>query len=409
MPWCGLLALSSAIFIASTTEFLPGGLIPHIGRDLALSPATVGQLVTVFALTVVLAATPVALMTRRFPRKALILTGFVVICLGNIAVTASPSFEWLVGARIAGALGHALFWSVVSTFAADISPPEMLGRAMAITTAGGSLAGILGVPVGNALGQALGWRVSFLVVAGAGLLDAAILWKWLPTGRPALGRAESQRRHCWDSTAPSAAIVCLTILIVVIGFAGFGTYSAVWLTTVAGLTERDLPKYFLATGCAGAGGVFLVSRLLDRFPKGVFVASSVLVTALLSLFSLVASSGQGSLVFAVGMLLSAAFAGVPMALQVRMARSASPQMRGVAGAVQTTAFNIGIGGGAWMGGAVLTHVGVAGLPLLGIIAFPIGLTVILVWDVRMNHRGSRSPLGHTSGSDARATPGELVR
>ncbi len=286
----------------------------------------------------------------------------------------------------------------------------MLGRATAITTAGGSLAGIFGVPVGNALGQALGWRVSFLVVAGAGLLDAAILWKWLPTERPALGRAESQRPPRCDSTAPSVAIVCLTILIGRIGFAGFGTYSAVWPTTVAGLTERDLPKYFLATRCTGAAGVFLASRLLDRFPKGVFVASSVLVTALLSPFSLVASSGQGPFVFAVGMLLSVAFAGVPMALQVRMVRSASPQMRGVAGAVQTTAFNIGIGGGAWMGGAVLTHLGVASLPLLGVLAFPIGLTVILAWDARMNPRGSRSPQGHTSGSDAKVvTPGEPVR
>lgn len=78
LPWIGLLALATAIFVSVTSEFLPGGLLPEMARDLGVGLSTAGLLVTVFAGTVVIAATPLAVLTGRYSRKAL---AGVVLCI----------------------------------------------------------------------------------------------------------------------------------------------------------------------------------------------------------------------------------------------------------------------------------------------------------------------------------------
>ena len=62
-----LLALS--MFIAMTIEFMPTGLLSNIATEFGINVALAGQLVTIFAVTVVVAATALARLTYRFSRK----------------------------------------------------------------------------------------------------------------------------------------------------------------------------------------------------------------------------------------------------------------------------------------------------------------------------------------------------
>ncbi|PWW35112.1 hypothetical protein DET56_113116 [Paenibacillus pabuli] len=63
-PWLGLLALAMAGFIAIMTETLPAGLLPQIKEGLQVSEAGAGQLVTFYAVGSLIAAIPVAVLTR---------------------------------------------------------------------------------------------------------------------------------------------------------------------------------------------------------------------------------------------------------------------------------------------------------------------------------------------------------
>lgn len=58
LPLGGLLALACAGFITILTEAMPAGLLPQMGAGLGVSPALVGQLVTLYALGSLLAAIP---------------------------------------------------------------------------------------------------------------------------------------------------------------------------------------------------------------------------------------------------------------------------------------------------------------------------------------------------------------
>src|SRR4051794_5085799 len=93
LPRAGLVALSAATFVSMTTEFIPGGLIPNIAADFGAGVSQVGVLVSAFALTVILSATPLSVLTRRLPRKSILLVAFALIAGANLLAAAAPSFE----------------------------------------------------------------------------------------------------------------------------------------------------------------------------------------------------------------------------------------------------------------------------------------------------------------------------
>jgi predicted MFS family arabinose efflux permease len=78
--------------------------------------------------------------------------------------------------------------------------------------------------------------------------------------------------------------------------------------------------------------------------------------------------------------------GLPSLLQTRLLHTASVRIRDVASAYLTTSFNIGIGGGALVGGLVLDRYGVGSLPWVDLGITLLALVVILVTDVWLRRR-----------------------
>ena len=101
-PLFPLLLLSGAIFVSVTSEFLPTGLLPDMAEDLGVSESRVGLLVTVFAATVVISTAPLAVVTRRFSRKWLMVALLLAFALSNVFAAIAPTYELLVAARIVG-------------------------------------------------------------------------------------------------------------------------------------------------------------------------------------------------------------------------------------------------------------------------------------------------------------------
>jgi DHA1 family inner membrane transport protein len=396
LPMAPLIALSTAMFIAQTTEFMPGGLTPLIAESLEVPLALAGQLVSVFALTVVLTTAPLAIVTRRVSRKPLIIGAFAIVCLANAAAGLMPTFEWVVIARIVGAMGHGLFWAVIAAYIADISPPERLGQAISITAAGGSLSGILGIPLGNALGQLLGWRSGFLVISAVGLFVAVALIAWLPAVAGGTQAPKSQKSAVRASlrlrgSAVGIAVVCVLILITVIGQTAFGPFVTAWLETVAGFDKGEIPLYLLVTGCAGAVGVLLAGRCYDRWPRATFATAGSVLAVAMALFPLAAGSRSEAPMFVVAIVVSIAFAGLPAMLQTRMMQVVAPARRGIAGAAQTTAFNVGIGGGAIIGGALVASVGLTILPYFAAAIAVLAVGASSAWEVIHRQVTERRP------------------
>ncbi|GAA5088097.1 sugar transporter [Microbacterium yannicii] len=362
-----------------STEFLPGGLLPNIAETFDRPITAVGQLVTVFAGAVILTTTPLAVLTRRMPRKALAIVALVGIAAATTLTAIAPTFEVLLIARAAGGVAHGVFWAVAAAYAADLVPASQLGRATAITAAGGSLAGVLGVPLGNALGQAFGWRMAFGTLAAVAVVVVLLVVLLLPavTPIPPAPREPAPRRVATPSALGGILLVCAIILLVVIGQTAYGTYSVVWLGEVATIPSAAIPALLFGTGLAALVAAATVGRIADRFPTLTLSAAVGLVAILSGLFPLAAAWGIGALVIA-ALLQAMAFAVVPIMLQARMMRIAAPHQRSTAAALQTTAFNIAIGGGAVIGALVVGAWGLGALPCVAALLPTAGLIVLLV-------------------------------
>ena len=386
-PWVGLLTLSVLIFMMVTSEFLPTGLLPEISEELQVSESQVGILVTVFAGTVVLTATPLSFLTRRYSRKSLVVVVLFVFILGNVLAALAPNYAVLVVARVIGGLAHGLFWSVVGAYSAHLVPKHQLARAVAITSGGGTAAFVLGVPLGTALGHSLGWRLAFAILAGAVLVLTLVTVKLLPSVShgEVLATGEIPLPMHKDRTVPGVIIVGVIIVLVALGHNLFYTYIAPFLIGPMGIDPDQVAAWLFLYGGAGAIGLVVAGTLGDRFPRGAMIGSIVMI--LVSVTVLAAFPELTWVAFAAIIVWGASFGALPSLLQARMLHTASVRVRDVAASYFTTSFNFSIGMGALVGGLLLDRLGVGALPWFDIAITALGLGLVIFANAWLARRG----------------------
>ena len=377
-PWVGLLTLAVAVFLSITIEMLPMGLLPDISEELGVSEPQVGLLVSVFAFTVVVSSAPLMALTRRLPRQPLLVGVLVILAFSSVLTAIAPSYEFMVATRVLGGAAHGLFWSIVGAYAGHLVPKEQLARAVAITTAGGSLAFVLGVPLGTTLGHAFGWRVAFAGIAALTLIGALLVW-WLLPGVQHRHAPEEGTEHVSvrrDPTLVAVIVVCVITGVVMIGQYAVYTYIAPYLIDVVGADAAEVGPLLFGYGIAGAVGLLLAGTVLGRRPTlGLLIAFAGvgIGVAALAAFSAVPVLAIGAFFF-----WGIAFGALPPLLNTRLLHSASARIRDAAAAFYTTAFNLGIGGGALLGAALYNTIGLQALPwvFVGILALSFLIVVI---------------------------------
>ncbi|MGX5697084.1 MFS transporter [Agromyces soli] len=384
-PWLGLVVLAAAVFLSVTIEMIPTGLLPDMSAGLGVGEPAIGVLVTVFAGTVVVATVPLAALTRRVPRRALIVASLVVLALSCVLTALAPTYPLVLATRVLGGAAHGLFWSVVGAYAGHLVPKEQLARAVSISVAGGSLAFVLGVPLGTALGQAFGWRLAFALVGVLALVGAVLVQRFLPPVRHHAGETDAPPlRLRSDRTFVAVVVVCLITMVTMIGAYTFYTFVAPFITGVMGMPASAISPMLLAYGIAGAVGLVLAGTVLGRRPTvGLVVALTATGLGVAGLATFAQVPGLGVACF---LLWGTAFGALPPMLNTRLLHTASARIRDAAASFYTTAFNIGIGGGALLGSVLFGVIGLAGLPWV-FVALLVCSTGALIWTALVNRVG----------------------
>jgi len=392
-PWGGLLVLASAVFLSVTAEMLPTGLLPEMSAELGVGQSQIGLLVSVFAFAVVLTSIPLSRLTRSVSRHRLIVLVLIVVSLSSAVTAIAPSFEILVGARIVGGMAHGLFWAVMGAYSGYLVPKEQLGRAVAITTGGGTLAFVLGVPLGTVLGQAVGWRSAFGAIAVLCIVGAALMLWLLPrVERPAKSDAPPERhpsgRRKLDATVPAVALLCLLAAVIMIGHYAFYTFIAPYLIGELGVESGDVGLLLAVYGIAGAGGLLLAGTVFGRRPT-LGVVIGVAVTAIsVTVMALFASNPM--IAIPAFVLWGLVFGTLPPLLGARLLHVASVDIRDTASAFYSTSFNVGIGGGALVGAALLDGFGLTSLPVAYLITLALAGVLLVAAELNSRRRIARA-------------------
>lgn len=358
-PWGGLLVLASAVFLSVTAEMIPTGLLPEMSIDLGVSQSQTGLLVSAFAFAVVVTSVPLSFVFRRVRRHTLTVGVIIAIGVLSVAAALAPTFEVLFVVRVFSGMAHGVFWSVVGAYSAYLVPKEQLGRAVSITTAGGTLAFVLGVPLSSAVGLAFGWRVPFVGIGVLALLGAVLIWWLLPRVTRPDPVKRSERTHRFDPSIPGIALVCVLAAVTMIGNYTFYTYIVPFLTDMVGVPTAQIGTLLFVYGAGGAVGVLLCGWVFGKRPRrGLFLGLGLtaLSIAVLALFP---SDPVPAL--AAFTLWGVVFGMVPTLLATQLMHVASPGIRDQASAFYSTAFNTGIGGGAIVGAIVLDAAGLGSL------------------------------------------------
>ncbi|MFO2462897.1 MFS transporter [Pseudomonas sp. 15FMM2] len=370
LPIGGLMALATAGFITILTEALPAGLLPQMSAGLGVSEAMVGQLVTLYALGSLLAAIPLTIATRGWRRRPLLLIAIGGFALVN-SVTALSNDYWLtLAARLLAGVFAGLLWALLAGYASRMVAPHLQGRAIAVAMLGAPLALSLGVPAGTFLGAAVGWRWSFAIMTALTL----ILLAWVRWQVPDFAGQTAEKRLGLRQVLRLSGVrpVLFVTFTYVLAHNILYTYIAPFLVP-AGITA-DIDQVLLVFGLAALLGIWIVGALIDQHLRLLLTISCALFASSALVLGLWINSPF--VVYLTVALWGLAFGGLPALLQTALAKSAGDSAD-AAQSMLVTVWNLGIAGGALVGGMLLQGVGVTSFPwtVAALVAFALAATL----------------------------------
>ncbi|MCI1970966.1 MAG: MFS transporter [[Lactobacillus] timonensis] len=177
---CQVLTFVAVAFLLGCNEFLVVGVTSNIARTYQASLSAVGTLVTVFAMTYVLATPLITTLTSRWPRFRVLMAAMVVFLVGNTLTAMAPSLLWLFISRIIAAMVAGVIISLILVYGSIVAPPAKRPMLVAITYSGYNIATIVGVPLGTMITNLSTWQVSFFIISVLTVLVSVALFLVLP-------------------------------------------------------------------------------------------------------------------------------------------------------------------------------------------------------------------------------------
>lgn len=358
-------ALALAAFAIGTAEFIISGILPPLAADLDVTIPTAGLLVSAYAVGVAIGGPILTIVAARFSPKTVIVTVMIVFAFAQGLCAIAPDYGLLLLARLVSAGGHGVFFGAGSVVVSKLVPQERRGSAFSLFIGGITIANLLGLPGGSAIGNAFGWRMAFAAVGLLGVIATIVLVAQLPPTRDGEHVQTDVRNQLRALRHQQVLLSYLTIAIVMIAALTFGTYQVPILLNVTGVDPTIVPLYLLLGGVGSVIGIYAGGRATDWRP----MPSLIVVLLLQALFfSTMLFAMHDPILMAVNIFVTGvtgfAFS-TPLQARVLHAAREAPNL---ASSLISTAFNIGIAGGAFLG-AVLLNAGVsyAHLPAVGIV------------------------------------------
>ncbi|MER8866762.1 MFS transporter [Mesorhizobium sp. M0751] len=378
-----LIALFIAAFAFGTTEFVIAGVLPQVAGGLGVAIPTAGYLVSGYAGGIAVGGPLLALATKRFSRKALLLGLTAAFTIGQAACALAPDFASMLLLRIAVAVAHGAYFGVAMVVAVGLVREDQRGMAVALILSGLTVSNVIGVPAGTAIGNIWGWHATFWVMCGLGVVAFAAIGALLPRKTGSSSPSASlgsevrvlARQQVWTSL--------IIMLMLMIGQFGLFTYITPTLLELTGLDEKWIPWVLLLNGVGATIGVFVGGQLADWKLMPSLIAMLFLQAAMLALIYAV-SPYPLPMVMAIFVWGGLNFAiGTP--IQTRIL-TWTADASNLASSLIPSGFNVGIALAASLGAAMLNAgYGYRSLPVVGAIAMLVAVAVALashVWEWR---------------------------
>ncbi|MFJ7070697.1 MFS transporter [Streptomyces sp. NPDC101115] len=397
-----LLALMLGVFCVGTAEVVIAGILPEMSADLDVSIPTVGLLVTGYALGVTIGGPIITLLTTKWSRKGLLLGLMGIFIVGNIVAALAPNYGMLMGARVFTSLSHGTFAAVAWHVAALMSPPDKQATAMAKIALGFNFANVLGSPIGTFIGQQFGWRSTFVFITVFAVACILLIYKFVPSGLStgAEDGAEENTSLREQLKVFRKGSLQLSMLITVLAQGAVfttSTYLAPLLRDVGHFVPAMVGILLIVFGIGSVLGNILGGKAADaNVMRGVLTAQTALLVSLVLFWAV--SPYQIPAVAALFLFGAAGFSIIP-ALQARIL-SVAAAAPALALSANVSAFNLGNGLGAWLGGTTIDlGFGVRDVTLTAALATTVALLLSVAMWAHARRARPELPVLDTSTAD----------
>ncbi len=353
--------LTLSAFAIGTAEFVITGILLQISQTLNISTGTAGNLITAYAVAIVIGGPPLTLYLARFERKKVLIGLMLLFVVGNIVSATVHNYHILLVSRIITGLTQGPFYGIGAVVATRMVPASIAGRAVGQMFAGLTLANVLGVPAGTWIGNTYSWNTTFWAIALLGMLAMAAICLFIP-------RLSAEKTVSLGDQllAFRSGQLWLSLAITVFGWAGFITfygYIAPVSQYVAGLSAQDVTGLLVAVGIGLVIGNNIGGRAADANLGRALIGGIILMSLSLIMVGCAASNMWtffvASTIFGI-----VSFFNVPP-LQMRVMRYAgnAPELAATA---NISAFNIANAMGGVIGGYVVDHpnIGISMVPFI---------------------------------------------
>jgi MFS transporter, DHA1 family, inner membrane transport protein len=357
-----LLWLTLGAFAIGTEGFMIAGLLPALARDLNVSLAATGHLVTAFSLAYAVGAPVMAVLTAGLERRRLLAIAMAAFSTANLLAALAPGYAELLAARLLLALSAASFMPAASGYAAALGGTERRGRALSVVNKGLTLAIIAGVPLGVLVGEGFGWRATFFGVASLAAVSLVGILIGMP--RQPHGSTASLGERLALTRRPDMMAILVTSVLTVAGTFTVYTYLGVFLAHVAGIGPRGLALVLFGFGLASAVGTQLGGTMADHWGAGrtaiVGGGLTVLAYLILSLGVMLEPARAMFVLLPAILLWGLASWGLMTAQQARLV-ALIPDMAPVSLSLNSSAIYLGSATGAAIGALAIADGGVGQL------------------------------------------------
>src|SRR5882762_7625235 len=365
--------LTVSAFAIGTAEFVIAGVLTQVAGSLGITEGQAGNLITAYALAIVVGGPILTLWLARFEKRKVLLGLMALFIAGNLIGALTANYTLLLLSRVIAGLTQGPFYGIGAVVATKLVSDKLAGQAVGQMFAGLTLANVLGVPLGTWIGNVLGWNMTFLVISVLGLIATLAIAVFVPAqGRD--GSAPSIRRQL---VAFRDRNLLASLAITALGWVGFMTFYGYIapVTRVAGFGAADLTWVLVIVGVGLVIGNMLGGRTADANLRLSLILWPAAMIASLIVVGFVAPFKWPFLAvaFVFGI---ASFANVPpMQMRVMKYGKAAPELAATA---NISAFNIANALGGLIGGAVIdSSFGASAIPYAAAIVPSVALIFIL--------------------------------
>lgn len=343
----------------------------YVTIELGAGNVEVGVVVGAFAVTALIVRPIAGRLADLRGRKAVVVSGALASALGGALYFLPLGVPGLVFARLVVGAGEGMVFVAGSAWVMDIAPPNRRARAIGLYGLSVWSGLALGPLVGEGLLRLASFEAVWVAAAALPLIGAGIASRVRESPR-ALDSTAAQALGGWrsfvvrEAIGPGSALACATV-----GFAAISSF------VVLHLEARGVGGGALAF-TAFAATVVLTRLIGGDIPDRVGSVPAALVAGIVEVAGLAMIGAAQTLPVAIVgcILMGAAFSTLFPALSVMVVNRVPEARRGAALGTFTAFFDLGVGVGAPLVGAV-AHV--AGLPevFYAAAAFALGTVALM--------------------------------